>query len=98
MSVRNWMTAGAVAAGLWTGPALAAGDAVTICQTLEPPVLDPTVGAAQAIREVTYGNIFEGLVAIDADNRIYPKLATAWDVGADHLSYTFHLRAGVTFR
>ncbi|MDR3375094.1 MAG: ABC transporter substrate-binding protein, partial [Ancalomicrobiaceae bacterium] len=96
MSVRIWMTAGAVAAGLWAGPALAAGDAVTICQTLEPPVLDPTIGAAQAIREVTYGNIFEGLVAINAENRIYPKLATSWEVAADHLTYTFHLRPDVS--
>ena len=46
-------------------PALAQNkDAVTICQTLEPPILDPSAGAAAAIREVTYANIFEGLVEI----------------------------------
>ena len=35
---------------------------VTVGMQLEPPVLDPTAGAAQAIDEVTYANIYEGLV------------------------------------
>ena len=88
----------AILAGLhWAAPTLAAPDSVTICQTLEPPVLDPTAGAAQAIREVTYGNIFEGLLAMDARSALYPKLATSWEIGADNLTYTFHLRPGVTF-
>jgi peptide/nickel transport system substrate-binding protein len=79
------------------GPVSAAGDSVTICQTLEPPVLDPTAGAAQAIKEVTYGNIFEGLVAINAKGELYPKLATAWEISDDHKTYTFHLHPGVKF-
>jgi peptide/nickel transport system substrate-binding protein len=70
---------------------------VTICMTLEPPVLDPTAGAAQAIREVTYGNVFEGLVAIDRTGKIQPKLAEKWDISADGLVYTFTLKTGVKF-
>ncbi len=69
----------------------------TICMSLEPPVLDPTLGAAQAIREVTYGNVFEGLVAIDRAGKIVPKLATSWTVSPDGLVYTFTLRPGAAF-
>ncbi len=90
------LLAGALVTGL-AASAQAASDSVTICQTLEPPVLDPTAGAAQAIKEVTYGNIFEGLVAINVKGEIYPKLATSWDIAPDHKTYTFHLRPGVKF-
>jgi peptide/nickel transport system substrate-binding protein len=80
------------------GPAAAQDKAqVTLCMSLEPPVLDPTAGAAQAIREVTYGNIFEGLVAIDRAGKIVPKLAESWTVSPDGLTYTFALRKGVKF-
>ncbi|MEJ1159888.1 ABC transporter substrate-binding protein [Prosthecomicrobium sp. N25] len=69
----------------------------TLCQTLEPPVLDPTAGAAQAIREVTYANIFEGLVGIDRAGKIVPRLAESWAISPDNLTYTFKLRPGVSF-
>lgn len=72
-------------------------DSVTLCMTLEPPILDPTQGAAQAIKEVTYGNIFEGLVAQDRAAKIVPKLAESWTVSPDNLVYTFKLRPGVKF-
>ena len=72
-------------------------DSVTLCMTLEPPILDPTQGAAQAIKEVTYGNIFEGLVAQDRNARIVPKLAESWTISPDGLIYTFKLRPGVKF-
>src|ERR1700761_2178755 len=46
-------------------PALAdAPDTLTLGIPLEPPGLDPTAGAASAIREVTYANIFQGLTRI----------------------------------
>jgi peptide/nickel transport system substrate-binding protein len=74
-----------------------AKDSVTIGMTLEPPTLDPTSGAAQAIREVTYLNIFEGLVSQDRNGKLRPCLATTWTVAPDGLTYTFKLRGGVTF-
>jgi peptide/nickel transport system substrate-binding protein len=81
-----------------TGPVAAqTRDSVTLCQSLEPPVLDPTAGAAQAIREVTYLNIFEGLVALTREGRIVPRLAERTEVSPDGLTYTFTLRAGVRF-
>ena len=65
---------------------------------LEPPNLDPTAGgAAAAIREVTYANIFEGLTRIDQNGGTLPDLAKSWDISPDGLSYTFHLQTGVKF-
>jgi peptide/nickel transport system substrate-binding protein len=64
---------------------------------LEPPALDPTAGAAAAIDEVVYQNVFEGLTRIDQTGAVQPALATSWDISADGLDYTFHLVEGVTF-
>jgi peptide/nickel transport system substrate-binding protein len=64
---------------------------------LEPPHLDPTAGAAAAIDEVTYANLFEGLTRIDETGAVIPGLAESWDVAADGLTYTFKLRANVKF-
>jgi len=82
---------------IWPFAAHAQKDSVTIGQTLEPPTLDPTTGAAQAIREVTYLNIYEGLLRIDRDGKLQPLLAESWTVSPDNLTYTFRLRRGVKF-
>lgn len=79
-------------------PALAQNrDAVVLCMTLEPPILDPTAGAAQAIKEVTYNNIFETLVSIDSSSKLQPRLAASWSLAADNVTYTFKLQPGVKF-
>ncbi|WP_372425956.1 ABC transporter substrate-binding protein [Salinarimonas chemoclinalis] len=72
-------------------------DTLRLGMQLEPPMLDPTAGAAAAIREVTYANIFEGLVRIAGDGSVVPALAESWDISEDGLVYTFDLREGVTF-
>ncbi|RDJ20797.1 ABC transporter substrate-binding protein [Bosea caraganae] len=72
-------------------------DSVIVAMTLEPPTLDPTSGAAQAIREVTLQNIFEGLVKMDRAGKIVPCLAESWQVAPDNLTYTFKLRQGARF-
>jgi peptide/nickel transport system substrate-binding protein len=64
---------------------------------LEPPILDPTASPAAAISEILYGNVFEGLVQFAADGSPQPKLATAWEVSDDGMTYTFHLARGVRF-
>ncbi|MCC6305659.1 MAG: ABC transporter substrate-binding protein [Rhodobacteraceae bacterium] len=91
--LRGLVAALAVAAG----PALAAPDSITLGMVLEPPNLDPTSGAAAAIREVTYTNIFEGLTRFGPDGSVNPGLARSWEISADGLTYTFHLQPGVTF-
>ncbi len=79
------------------GAALAQRTDITIGMQLEPPNLDPTGGAAAAIDEVVYANIFEGLTRYREDGSIAPGLAESWEVGDHGLTYTFHLRGGVTF-
>jgi peptide/nickel transport system substrate-binding protein len=64
---------------------------------LEPPILDPTANPASAISEVLYDNVYEGLVQFAADGGVRPKLALAWDVSDDGLTYVFHLKSGVRF-
>ena len=51
----------ALGAILAAGGAQAAKDTLSLGMVLEPPILDPTGGAAAAIREVVYQNSFEGL-------------------------------------
>jgi peptide/nickel transport system substrate-binding protein len=64
---------------------------------LEPPNLDPTAGAAAAIDEVVYANVFEGLTRIGEHGEVLPALAASWDISQDRLTYTFHLRTNVRF-
>ena len=87
----------AAMAALLATPAIAAPDSITLAMVLEPPNLDPTGGAAAAIDEVVYANLFEGLTRIGPDGSVRPALAESWDVTDDGKTYTFHLRPGVTF-
>jgi len=86
----------AAALALSAGTVLAQ-DTITIGMQLEPPNLDPTGGAAAAIDEVTYANIFEGLTRYQPDGSIAPGLAESWRISDDGTVYTFKLRDGVTF-
>ncbi|WP_127523389.1 ABC transporter substrate-binding protein [Mesorhizobium sp. Z1-4] len=64
---------------------------------LEPPHLDPTAGAAAAIDEVVYANVFEGLTRIGSGGEVLPALAKSWEISDDGKTYTFHLQDGVKF-
>lgn len=70
---------------------------ITIGMQLEPPNLDPTGGAAAAIDEVVYANVFEGLTRFGPDGSVTPGLAESWEISEDGTVYTFSLREGVTF-
>ncbi|MCC7449860.1 MAG: ABC transporter substrate-binding protein [Anaerolineae bacterium] len=63
----------------------------------EPGSLDPVV--ADTINEfLVLRNVYEGLVSYDPQTlQPIPGLAEKWDVSADGLTYTFHLRSGVKF-
>ena len=82
---------------LTAGAAFAAQDTITVGMVLEPPNLDPTGGAAAAIDEVVYANVFEGLTRFGPDGSVKPALAESWDISDDGLTYTFHLHDGVKF-
>ncbi len=72
-------------------------NSVTLGMSLEPPHLDPTAGAAAAIDEVVYANVFEGLTRIDRNGVVKPALAESWSVSDGGKTYTFKLRTGVKF-
>lgn len=82
---------------LITNTAWSAPNAVTVGMGLEPTHLDPTAGAAAAIDEVTYANVYEGLTRIDNTGSVQPALAKSWTVSDDGLTYTFTLNSGVKF-
>jgi peptide/nickel transport system substrate-binding protein len=78
-------------------PAYAAKTSLVVGMPIEPPGLDPTVAAPVAIREVTWVNLYEGLVRIDRAGKVQPLLAKSWEVSPDGLTYTFRLQEGVKF-
>ena len=57
----------ALALVLGSSAAFATTTDITIGMQLEPPNLDPTSGAAAAIDEVTYANVYEGLTRFASD-------------------------------
>ena len=82
---------------LQAGPAGAAKNTLTIGLVVEPEGLDPTIAAPTVIREVTWLNIYEGLVRLDENGHVLPLLAQSWTVSDDGLTYTFKLQPGVKF-
>ncbi|MCG7629567.1 ABC transporter substrate-binding protein [Epibacterium sp. MM17-32] len=96
MTFKTPIVAAVSALALWAGAAVAK-ETVTYATQLEPPHLDPTAGAAQAIDSVVYLNIFEGLTRFTPDGEVVPLLAKDWTISDDGLTYTFTLREGVTF-
>ncbi len=73
------------------------GDAITIGLQLEPPTLDPTSSPADAIKNVAFPTIFEGLVRLGPGGVVRPLLATSWTLSPDGLTYSFRLRRDVRF-
>ncbi|HEY2658912.1 MAG TPA: ABC transporter substrate-binding protein [Caulobacteraceae bacterium] len=74
-----------------------AKDTLVLGAQLEPPNLDPTSGAAAAIKEVTFQTLYEGLIKLGPGGVTEPLLATSWIISPDGLTYRFHLRQGVRF-
>jgi peptide/nickel transport system substrate-binding protein len=62
----------------------------------EPDQLDPQKTTAYFSFEVLE-NVFDTLVAPDANLEMRPALAESWDVSPDQRAWTFHLRHGVSF-
>ncbi|ADZ71305.1 ABC transporter substrate-binding protein [Polymorphum gilvum] len=98
-TARGALMAAATVLALWSAPpaAEAARTDVVLGVRLEPPHLDPTAGAAAAIDEVVFINVFEGLTQVDRDGSVKPALAESWTISEDGRTYVFQLREGVTF-
>jgi peptide/nickel transport system substrate-binding protein len=89
-------TADAATADAATGEAPATGESITIALGSEPTSLDPhTVddGGERAVND----NIYETLLARDADGELIPGLATDVPTQVDPTTWEFTLREGVTF-
>lgn len=98
--VRRLSFGAAVSAGLVVlslTPAEAAKTTLNLGMTIEPAGLDPTIAAPVAIGQVTWQNVFEGLVMIDETGKVQPQLARRWEISDDGLTYTFKLQTGVKF-
>jgi peptide/nickel transport system substrate-binding protein len=64
----------------------------------DPDSLNPIV-LTDSTAQTIAGQVFEGLLTMNNYTlKLDPCLATAWEISPDHLSYTFHLRHGVTFQ
>jgi ABC-type oligopeptide transport system substrate-binding subunit len=56
--------------------------------------LDPQYSSASKDAQIL-GDLYEGLVGLDAAGKPAPGAAESWDISPDGLTYTFHLRAGL---
>ena len=70
---------------------------VTIGLKLAPVSLDIRHQSGSAIEQVLIGNVYEGLLSRDSDNKVQPGLAKSWDISKDGKTYTFHLNQNMTF-
>jgi peptide/nickel transport system substrate-binding protein len=79
-------------------PADAAKTKIVMGMGVEPTGLDPTIAAPVAIGQVTWQNIYQGLVRLDRDGKVQPQLAESWTIAPDGLTYTFKLRTNAKFQ
>ena len=84
----------------WSFSVLYSLDANTFvsAQNGDPDTLDPAL-AYDTISGQVIQNIYETLVFYDADKpgSFVPQLAQSYDLSTDGLTWTFHIRPGVTF-
>ena len=62
-----------------------------------PVSLDIRHQSGSAIEQVLIGNVYEGLLSRDSDNKVQPGLAKSWDISNDGTTYTFHLNENMNF-
>jgi peptide/nickel transport system substrate-binding protein len=73
------------------GTLIVAGDGVA-----EPSTLNPAITASNGVL-LYAAKVLEPLADVAADGSLRPVLATEWEASDDGLTYTFHLRDGVTW-
>ncbi|MBJ3776263.1 ABC transporter substrate-binding protein [Acuticoccus mangrovi] len=80
------------------GPAAAqtSGGRLNVVIQPEPPGL--MLGLIQnGPTQMVAGNIYESLLKYDTELKPLPSLAESWEISDDELTYTFHLKEGVTW-
>ncbi len=87
-----------LAAGLLLAPAAARAQSTLVISI----AADPTGFDPEAVANNTSGfimaTVFDSLVSYKpGTTEVAPGLAKSWDISPDGLTYTFHLRTGITF-
>ncbi|MBS7663882.1 ABC transporter substrate-binding protein [Pseudomonas lalucatii] len=76
----------------------AAGASLVVCSEASPEGFDIVQYTAATTADATAETLFERLVRFaPGSTELVPALAERWEIAADGLSYTFHLRRGVQF-
>ena len=65
-------------------------------QSAEPETIDPALASDQVSMRIS-SSLFEGLCRVTAEGKPEPGMAERWDISEDKKTYTFHLRAGITW-
>ncbi|HLZ64620.1 MAG TPA: peptide ABC transporter substrate-binding protein [Aliidongia sp.] len=77
-------------------PAVAADRLLRIAAPSEPETLDPARSTGLYEGKIE-ADLFEGLLSRDAAGVPIPGAASSWDISADGLTYTFHLRPDLKY-
>jgi oligopeptide transport system substrate-binding protein len=75
-------------------PAMAEGTAIVEGIGDQWQSLDPQYSSASKDAQIL-GDLYEGLVGLDAAGKPIPGAAASWEISGDGLTYTFHLRDGL---
>ncbi|WP_321923070.1 ABC transporter substrate-binding protein [Paraburkholderia guartelaensis] len=95
--VPAFVLAAALGAAFAATPALA--KPLTVCTESSPDGFDVVQFNSLVTTNASADVIFNSLVAYDeAQKKVVPALADKWEVSADGLTYTFHLRPNVAFQ
>src|SRR6478609_94012 len=94
---KSWLPAAVLAAAMAVAAPARADTTLVVGIAADPTGLDP-----EAVLNNTSGfvmaTIYDGLTRYKpGTTEVGPGLAEKWDISADGLTYTFHLRKGVTF-
>ena len=91
------LLAGAAPAHAVGGKPAVDKNTLVVALSAEPGNLDPQV--APSVDSAKYAwNVFDTLYGFDRTGQLVPRLATAYRISDDGLTYTFTLRAGVKFQ
>lgn len=76
----------------------ASGQTLVVCTEASPDYLNPQFSEANTAYDVS-SQIYERLVAVErGGSKLLPGLAESWELSADGLQLTFHLRGGVKWQ
>jgi dipeptide transport system substrate-binding protein len=88
-----------MAAVLLAAPVLVAAKPLTVCTESSPDGFDVVQFNSLVTTNASADVIFNTLASYDeATKKVTPALAEKWEVSADGLTYTFHLRPNVAFQ